>query len=210
MNTRIILCVLATSLIVGCEPEKTSDFKPIENGSGFGYITRVRGIIHKSLSVGLFYQDADGKRTRVWRNLCLVWGDNIQVTNNIAVFVGGKAELYQDGVERFRERLIAYEAPAGPPVDITDQVLQKYCAENGVEFTNIIKDSFVSLTKTNDALQIPFCIMRWGERGPDTCMSHDAFITVSWGDIESIIQDVKKTGMLHKEKRSGVEYLQKD
>lgn len=210
MNARIILCALAISLMVGCEPEKTSDFKPIENGSGFGYVTHVRGIVHRKLSVGLLYQDANGKRTMVWPHLQMVWGDNIQVTNNMAVFIGGRAELYQDGVERLRERLMAFKAPAGPPVDITDQVLQKYCAESRVAFTNVTKDSFVSLTKTNSSLRIDFGIIRRGERGPGTINAHDASMTISWHDLEDIIQDVEKTGTLRKEKRSGVEYLQKD
>jgi hypothetical protein len=127
----------------------------------------------------------------------------------MAVLVGGRAELYDDGVERLRERLIAFEAPAGPPVDITDQVLQQYCAESSVDFTNIIKDSFDSLTKTNDSLVFSFGIIRIGERGPGTINDHDAFLTISWRDMEAIIQDVKKTGTLRKEQRSGVVYLQK-
>lgn len=210
MNGRMLLYGLIVGLTAGCEPEKTSDFTPIENGSGFGYVTRVRGIVHKNVSSGLFYQGAEGKRTRVWPHLELVWGDNIQVTNNLAVFIGGRAELYRDGVERLRQRLMAFEAPVGPPVDITDQVFQKYCAESGVDFTNIIKDSFVTLTKTNSSLGILFGIIRIGERGPGTITDHDAFLTIAWRDVEAIIQDVKETGTSHKEKWSGMEYLQKD
>jgi hypothetical protein len=202
--------MLAACLMVGCEPEKTSDFKPIENGSGFGYITRVRGVVDRKLQAGLVYKDTNGTKVIVWSYLQMLWGDNIQVTNNMAVFVGGRSELYDDGVERFRERLMAFEAPAAPAVDITDQAFQKYSAETGVEFTNIIKDSFVSLTKTNDSILILFGIIRIGERGPGTITDHDAYLMLSWHDIEAIIQDVKKTGTLHKEKRSGVQYLQKD
>ena len=95
-------------------------------------------------------------------------------------------------------------------MDITEQVLQKYCAGSGVEFTNITKDSFVSLTKTNGRLQILFGIIKVGERGPGTINAHDATMTISWQDIEAIMQDVKKTGKSKKEKWSGTEYLQKD
>ena len=95
-------------------------------------------------------------------------------------------------------------------MDITDQVLQKYCAETGVAFTNVIKDSFVCLTKTNGLLQIGFGILKRNERGPGDITAHDATMTISWHDIEAIMADVKKNGKLKKEKWSGTEYLQKD
>jgi hypothetical protein len=94
-------------------------------------------------------------------------------------------------------------------LDITDQVLQKYCADSGVNFTNVIKDSFVALTKTNGALQILFGIIKIGERGPGSINDHDASLTISWHDVEAIMQDVKKNGKAQKEKWSGFEYLQK-
>jgi hypothetical protein len=210
MNTRTFLCLFATSLIVGCVGEKTSKFTPIENGSGFGYVTHVSGFTDRSLSAGLWYQDSNNKRTVVWPHLELIKSDNPVITNNIALLVGGKAELYKDGNERLRERLIAFEAPTGPPLDITDQVLQKYCASSGVAFTNVTKDSFVSLTKTNETLQILFGIVKIGERGPGDVTAHDATMTISWRDIETIMADVKKNGKLKKEKWSGTEYLQLD
>jgi hypothetical protein len=210
MNTRTFLCLFATSLIVGCVGEKTSKFTPIENGSGFGYVTHVSGFTDRSLSADLWYQDSNGKRTVVWPHLELIKGYNPVINNNVALLVGGKAELYKDGNERLRERLIAFEAPAGPPLDITDQVLKKYCAESGVDFTNVTKDSFVSLTKTNETLQILFGIVKIGERGPGDVTAHDATMTISWRDIEAIMANVKKTGRLKKEKWSGTEYLQKD
>ncbi len=209
MKTRIILCGFIASLFAGCAVEHTSDFTPIENGSGFGYVTHVRGFTDRSLSTGLLYQDSSGKRTMVWPHLELINGDNPAITNNIAVLVGGNAELYDDGRERLRDRLIAFEAPTGPPLDITDQVLQKYCADSGVNFTNVIKDSFVALTKTNGALQILFGIIKIGERGPGSINDHDASLTISWHDVEAIMQDVKKNGKAQKEKWSGFEYLQK-
>jgi hypothetical protein len=211
MKTRLILAVFVTISIAGCgrENAKTaSDFTPLENG--FGYVTHVSGFTDRSMTEGLWYQDSTGKQTCVWPYLQMIWGDNIQITNDIAVLVGGIASKYKDGRERLSDRLIAFEAPSGPPLDITDQVLQKYCAESGVDFTNVIKDSFVSLTKTNGALQILFGIIKIEERGPGWISDHDATLTISWHDIEAILADVKKTGKLKKEKNSGVEYLQKD
>jgi hypothetical protein len=158
---------------------------------------------------GLQYRDSTGKMKVVWPFLTMA-SPAVQITNNVAVLVGGMAELYEDGVERLRERIIAFEAPAGPPLDITDQVLQRYCAESGVDFTNIIKDSFTAVNKSDGFLKIDFGIVRRGERGPGTVNAHDASVRLSWKDIESIIQDVKKNGKAKHEKRSGFEYWRKD
>src|SRR5882762_969205 len=89
---------LTMGLFASCG-KKSNDFTPI--GNGFGYVTHVSGFTDRSLSEGLWYQDSTGKRTRVWPYLQMVWGDNIQITNNIAVLVGGIAHTYkEDGVER--------------------------------------------------------------------------------------------------------------
>lgn len=211
MNFKPIVSVCVALLLAGCNKTNRpneNDFTPLENG--FGYVTHVSGFTDRSLSEGLWFQDSTGKRTRVWPYLQMLWGNNIQITNNIAVLVGGIASRYTDGRERLSDRLMAFEAPIGPPMDITDQVFQKYCVESGVAFTNVTKDSFVSLTKNNGALQILFGIIIIGERGPGTINHHDAAMTISWHDIEAVMQDVKNTGKLKKEKWSGVEYLQKD
>lgn len=208
MKTQIILSALVTTLFVGCVSGGSDKFMLIENGFGYGSHVRKFAADRVSWS-GLQYQNSNGTRTDVWPYLSLA-SPAVQITNNLAVLIGGKAELYDDCRERLRDRLMAFEAPDGAPVDITDQVLRKYCAESGVDSTNVIKDSFVSLTKTNGSLRIDFGIIRRGERGPGTINDHDAFIIISWRDIEAIIQDVKKNGKLHKEKWSGTEYLQKD
>jgi hypothetical protein len=208
MNARAIALGFIAYLLVGCGKigaGKGNDFEPLENG--FGYVTHVSGFTDRSLSEGLWYQDSTGKRTRVWPYLQMIWGDNIQITNTIAVLVGGKAEIYNDGVERLRDRLMAFEAPAGPPMDITEQVLQKYCSERGMKSADVIQDSFHSLTKTNDALEIIFLVLTKTTGNTDV---HGVTNVISWHDIEAIIRDVKKTGKLKKEKRSGVEYLQKE
>ncbi len=210
MKLGLTLLGFIAVLLAGCgKANETKDFTPLENG--FGYVTHISGFTDRSLTQGLWYQDSTGKRTRVWPYLQTIWGDNIQITNNIAVLVGGIARVYkEDGVERLSDRLIAFEAPAGPPMDITEQMLQKYCAESGVKRADVIQDSFVSLTKTNNTLRIDFSILKRNVRALGDYMANGATMTISWHDIEAIMQDVKKTGKVKKEKQSGVEYLQKE
>ena len=213
MKTTIMLSGFVFCVLVSCSggPSKKDsvNFKPIEGGFGYGQHSGKTYPMHSAIWADFRYRNTNGEQVVVWPYLELIRG-NPAISNNIALFAGGKAELYDDGVERLRERLMVFEGPSGPSLDITDQLLQKYCAESGVDFTNVIKDSFVSLTKTNGALQILFGIIKVGERGPGTTNAHDATMTISWRDIEAIMADVKKNGKLKKEKWSGTEYLQKD
>jgi hypothetical protein len=209
VKTRIFLCGLVTSLFVGCASETTSDFNPVEGG--FGYVTHVSGFTDRSLSAAFCYRDSNGKVAVIWPSLSLINGDNPVITNNTTFLVGGKAEVYIDGIERLTKRLIVFEGPVGPPMDITDQVLQKYYAGTGLGLTNFMWDSFVSLTKTNDSIRIEFVSTK-GRPGGEGFFStaFDCHLTISWHDIDAIIQDVKQNGKLKKEKWSGFEYLQKD
>ena len=202
-----ILSGITLLLIAGCNRESKDEFRPI--GNGFGYDVRAKGWIHRRVAAGLQYRDSAGKMAVVWPYLSSA-SPAVQIANNLAVLIGGKAERYDDGVERLTERLIAFESPTGPPMDITDQVLNRWCRETGVQFTNVIKDSFVSLNRTNNLLQIDFGIVKRNLRGSGSVDAADGTAIFSWSDIKAITQDVKKTGHLHKEKWSGIEYLQKD
>jgi hypothetical protein len=212
MKIQIILCALTTSVLFsGYASESTNNFIPLENGFGYGQHSYESYPMHTAIWSGLQYQDSTGKKTDVWPYISAIWGPAVQITNNIVVLVGGKAEIYEiDGRERLRDRLIAFQAPSGPPLDITDQVLKKYSSESGIAFTNIVKDSFHSLLKTNGALQIDFVILKRDLRGVGSIDADGGTAIISWHDIETIMQDVKKNGKLKKEKWSGTEYLQKD
>ena len=199
-NHLICLCILAI-FGSGCEQKHNL---PIENG--YEYAGHTEGLIDKKMWAGLQYRGSDGKVIGVWGYLILADPD-IQITNNLAVFVGG---VYDNGMQRFTDRLIAFEAPAGPPIDITEELLQKYSAKSGVQLSDIMPDSFTGLTKTNDLLRIELGIIKRNERGPGDMTTHDGTLMISWEVIKLIIQDVKKNGKLKTEKWSGIQYLQKE
>lgn len=204
MKLRIVLSAFAMLLIAGCDMGKSDKSLPIENG--FYYVGHSRGFPDRNSWIDLEYQNSTNKMTVVWACLAMA-NPVIQITNKLAVFVGG---VYDDGMKRFGDRLIAFEAPVGPPIDITEEVLHKYCVENGVKRVDVMQDSFVSLTKTNDALRIDFVILKRGIKSPDSIDDGDGIAIIPWLDMEAIIADVKKTGKLQKEKQSGIEYLLKD
>ncbi|HXI69443.1 MAG TPA: hypothetical protein VNN22_03690 [Verrucomicrobiae bacterium] len=208
MNSKINFCFLATCLLAGCASETTSDFNSVEGN--FGYVTHIRGFTDRSLSAGFCYRDTNGIATVVWPSLKIVPGNNMVVNNNSVVLIGGKATAYDDGIERQTARLIAFKGPDGPPMDITDQVLIKYYTETGMSPTNFLWDSFGTLSKTNDSIQILFGSKRIRAGTNNIWEWFDSTMTISWQDIEAIMTDIKKNGKLKKEKWSGTEYLQKD
>ncbi len=95
-------------------------------------------------------------------------------------------------------------------MDITDQVLQKYYAGTDMSLTNFMWDSFNTLTKTNGAIQILFCSDKIRAGTKNIWDPFDSTLTISWNEIDMIMQDVRMNGKLKKEKWSGFEYLQKD
>jgi hypothetical protein len=153
----------------------------------------------------------DGSATVVWPSLQIVQGNNMVVNNDEVVLIGGKAAMYNDGIERLTARWIAFKGSDGPPMDITDQILMKYYTGNGMGLTNFMWDSIGSLVKTNDAIQVEFGSSK-GMPGDKNFYSSafSCYLIISWHDIEAIMADVKKNGKLKKEKWSGFEYLQTD
>ncbi|MGZ4972863.1 MAG: hypothetical protein ACXWDN_08890 [Limisphaerales bacterium] len=199
---RIILC--CSVLTAGCGGGKSAQFLPIENG--FGYVGHSQGFTDRKSWAGLQYRDALGKTINVWGYLSMA-SPVIQITNNRAVFVGG---VYDAGTNRFNDRLIAFDAPNGPPTDITEEILRDYCVSSGVDRTNIVQNSFVSLKNTNDSLRIDFVILKTNLRGAGSIDSGDGTEIIPWRHIESIMADVKKNGKAKTESYSKVLYLKKE
>jgi hypothetical protein len=207
MKTRLIFCGFIASLFVGCTSETKSDFNPVEGN--YGYMTHVSGFTDRSLTLSFCYRDTNGNTIAVWPSLKIVPGNNLVVSNDTALFVGGKAAIYPDGNERLTERLIAFKGPTGSPMDITDQVFQKYYEDKGLSLTNFL--GFNSLDKTNGEIQILFGSTK-GRPGSKEFLTtaFGSTLTISWNEIGLIMNDVKKNGKLKREKWSGFEYLQKD
>lgn len=198
-------------IVVGCAGHQSSHFTPIEGG--FGYITHRDRVIDASLSAALCYQDATGNTTVVWPHLSLINGDNPIITNNVAFLVGGKTLEYTDGDEhltRLTQRLFVFEAPSGPPMDITDQVLKRYYAGTGFGLTNFMWDSFSSLRKTNDSIRIAFVSTKLLPGSAHHWQPFDSWATISLSDIKAIMKDVRANGTLQKEKSSGIQYLEEE
>ena len=121
--------------------------------------------------------------------------------NGKAVFLGDKPWHYRDGAEGLVARVIAFEAPSGPPMDITVQILKRWCAQSGVALTNVMQNTLVDLTQTNGVLHLGFGIIKRGLRGPGTIDTDDGTATITWDEIRQMMEEARKDGKLKKTKR---------
>src|SRR5882757_1533743 len=113
MKSKKIVTSLVLLVLTSCDNDR---FSMIENG--YGYAGHSQGIVDRKTWAGLQYRDTNGNRTDVWAYLSMA-SPVVQITNTLAVFVGG---VYDDRIQRFSDRLIAFDAPAGPRMDITEQI----------------------------------------------------------------------------------------
>ena len=141
----------------------------------------------------------------------IIQGNNMVVHDDTALLVGGKAALYNDGQERLTSRWIAFKGPTGPPMDITDQMLLKYYAGTGLGLTNFMWDTIGQLIETNSLIRAEFGSSKGMPGDRDFYSSaFSCYLTISWDEIDAIMQDVKQNGKPKKEKWSGFEYFQKE
>jgi hypothetical protein len=205
----VVSLILVTLVSSGCSPSggrRDGGFVPIANGFGFGQHSKGTYPGHRAIWADFEYCDTNGVRTTVWPSLNSV--DSVQVNNGLVVFLGDKSYTYRNGTQGQVPRVIAFEAPSGPPMDISNEILRKWASKSDIEFTDISQDSLIWLTKTNDALRLDFGIVKRGLRGPGTIDALGAFAIISWEEARQIMQKVRKEGKLKKEQSSGIDYLE--
>jgi hypothetical protein len=204
-----VLCLSGCGLMREDGPDT---FTPLTNG--FGYVTHVHGRTDPSLTQGLWYQDTTGNKKWVWPYLKTVWGgkwgDNLQVSNDLIVLIGEITVADSDGEEDAGDRLIAFQAPSGPPVDISEDVYKRFSTKNDVALTNIVRNTINGLIKSDNGIEMRVPYFKSGGGKRDVLDPDRITFQISWPELEAIVADVRKTGVTKKEKRSGIGYLKKE
>ena len=208
---RLYLMLVFDMLLLGCSDNSRhpqSQFTPLENGFGFMSHSVDTYPMHKATWGDLVYRQAGGSNIIVWPYLFPIPG--IEVHSNVVILIGGRAEPHRDGSERLAKRITAFTAPNGPRLDITEDVLDRYCRESNLTSTNIMKDSLVGITQTNDVLRIDFVILKFGLHGEGSINDADGIEFISWPEVQVIMDAVKAKGSVKREKWSGFEYLERE
>ena len=139
--------------------------------------------------VTLEYHPPTGPAMVVWPSVSRAWEKTIQISNHTAVLVGYSPETRSNSPPG---RLIGFEAPAGPPTDISEQVLRKWCGQQGVEPASIVEVSFGSIARANDVLLIEFRARKKTAEAPRSRGAITATVVVPWKELAALIEEVQK------------------
>lgn len=193
-STAVVVLAALSLAGAGCQTHKT--VQPL--GGGYEEVTHPH---HTLLDdpppprIALQYRDKDDKLTRVWPSL---YSTDEVVKDDLALFVAEKAE--PDRVTY--PRLFAVRAPA-PPLDITDELLWRWCKANGKSFEKALTQiTLVTPVEEGDGLQIRFQF--WAndiygkprEDWPDNGELH-----LSWKQVDDLMRAVKAKGVQMKDLR---------
>jgi hypothetical protein len=121
--------------------------------------------------------------------------------NDVVVFVGEAAfkQLDPGKPHATDSRLFAVKAPE-PPLDITDEILWRWSKESGEDFAAIMKKASIVYPQEKDnGIEFPFA-----RGGPDLN------IFMSWDQISNVMREVKKKGVVRKDRVWDTSYIEKE
>jgi len=144
------------------------------------------------------YRTPNGRKVTIWPSV----SSGPIIKNNVAIFVGNVAWEPRKFGERWimGTKLFAVKSPE-PLLDITDEVLWRWCKDSGKDFEKIsAKAMIVYIEETNNIEMCYFGIL------PHT----DANIGLDWNQISDIMREVNEKGVAHKDLRWGTSYVEKE
>ena len=195
-----VAAVLICAGITGCESHK--DISPVGNG--------YEETPHRSHAfmqaartwVSLDYRESADKTTEVWPSIST---ENLILKGDLAVFVGDKAYITPERVTH--PRLFAVKSPE-LPIDISDEVLHRWCVANGKSFSqaanNLIQRSIES---KDDGLVVHLEFWTSGLLGENKDWPDASDLNLDWPQIKDIMNHVKARGIPKKDLRWETPYI---
>jgi hypothetical protein len=184
-----VLFVICICLLAGCAEVTNYDLS-----SGFFIKLAIPSLTWESGggTRELFYRGTNGKRRRVWEHVGAAYAGK-----GIAVFIGWREE---ENGPRGETYLAAKEN--GPVVAISKAVLTRKAKKDGIQPDEYLKRyGTYKLNVKDNVVQFEFS-SEIGVNQPDF------FVELTWDEISEIIDAVTKTGKPHKDKVSGLTYLE--
>jgi hypothetical protein len=184
--------------LVGCIPHWEVD-KPA-GGKGYG----IKSFWMKSwessgVRCSLYYWDYQKREHFIWQPLFSSW--ILDNTNNVAMF--GcllNVQVSASKIETWNQ-VFAVEG-AGPPVNITDDIIVLYTKASGTNIFNTIDEYAVgSLRHTSNTFQITISNIR---------KNSDHVVELRREAILNLIHEGKEKGLLLKDAKTGLPYYRRD
>ena len=206
MSTRCALVSILTFLgclilFSGCKPaapvKQAAAFRPLQNG--FGVVAKWVGV-DSGPGASLFYKGTNETPVLVWRDIG-THGYPILYTNDIALLMADKPD------EQGRlggGALIAVQG-TGPAMDISYDLLHLYSAKSNVDFSVLVRLAYqpLRLQQSDGEMSVTYLTdFNTGDR-------NGLEFQISWEEVFSIMEDVKRTGRTNKITNKDTLYLQK-
>ncbi len=141
-----------------------------------------------------------------WRTV-KIWPDigAAIVKSDVAVFSGYRAydQPSPNEPKATESRLFAVKAP-GLPLDVTDEVLWQWTQTSRENFTNVLaRASFVRWEEKDNAVEFHFAVYH----PPDW---PSIVVRLDWNKISDVMREVKKNGVVRKDRVWGTKYIEKE
>ena len=171
-------------------------FSPLQNG--FGVAAQWVGV-DSGPGASLYYKGTKETPVLVWRDIG-TGGDPILYTNDIALLSAQKP----DEQGRLGGSVLIAVQDTGPAMDISYDLLHLYSARSNVDFSMLVRNysTPVRLQQSDVEMSVTYASLESGER-------IGRKLTITWADIFSIMEDVKRTGRTNKITNTDILYLQK-
>lgn len=192
-------CVLLTSCKQPTDTNKEDAFSPLENG--FGVVAKWIGV-DSGPGASLYYKGTNETPVLVWPYIG-IHGYPILFTNDVALLLADKP----DEQGRLSGGALIAVQGVGPAMDIADDVWRRGTLDaNSVLMHPARKHDAFSLAHDGGRLSVKYLPrLDIGEGIPQSVK-----VSVSWEQVFSIMEDVKRTGRTNKVVNTDVLYLQKD
>jgi len=196
--TRYVSAVIFCVALAGCV---SRNVEPLANG--YQEVTYTQNSISEPQShqISIQYRDANGKQVMIWPSAT---GGKI-VKNEVAIFEADKAWKLPKPDERWpmKPRIFAARSPDFP-LDITDEILWRSAKSSRGDFSKLLKTTTIAfLEETNNTVGFHFGIM-------SPPHNRDLNIYLNWNQIVDIMREVKEKGVVHKDLRWGISYIEKE
>jgi hypothetical protein len=195
----LLIPVLVTG-VAGCFFPSHTEVRAQSEPYGAVYVSRTTDLIHTATRVELYHWDKDGKKAPVWRFMSgqLVW------TNDMALFLGyttvGPTDKNSPTASD-KERLFAVEG-AGPPVDITDDVIRIWVESNNMDLSYTLIRTFIpSVKRQGNHFEIKVALQSGRSSGT---------VELSVDQVLDMIHLAKEKGKHLKDPGFGTPYLKRD
>lgn len=188
-------------LFSGCKPKPatkpTPIYRPLQNG--FGVVAKWVEV-DSGPGASLYYKGTNETPVLVWRDIG-TRGYPIFYTNDIALLLADKP----DEQGRLGGGVLVAVQGTGPAMDISYDLLHRYSTKSNADFSVLMRNGYQPLRLQQSDAEMSVTYLPDFNTGDRNGLK----FPITWEEVFSIMEDVKRTGRTNKITNTDILYLQK-